>query len=585
MGPFLEVQVCRELKQSLLGWSLKILSRLGSSNLVRSLFHFFTVASRFASVSSAQATQPPSSLLTSRSPLSLRLQLPAGTFSRSEITVQDAQSSALIKWSTWWGTSVASLSSSMLPSEIASFDFSQFILLFSGSEPSTLRRFVKGWSTFFEVFLSSATVLPSLPQLVAWCQAELPITSERGRGKALVKAVLHAIRFVSERLTWQDLRKLGSHGVFSIIATSMEGRLVHPKEAQVLWLSSVQNLETFLFQRDRPPLERIIAGVALTAFWGGLRFSDVRRVNPSSFRIVENIARFRVWRSKTARQGMNCAMLSQGFGGRNWVSEFLSVLGQHVQADWDSLFPSINGSIISYASSLRILHFILRSFQPEFNGLVTWHSMKATLLSWSLQCGVGAAERLCMGHHKAPGLQMLSLYGRDDCLGALRGQAFLLRKLSQGFRPLCPVDRGGDQPSPDPHSPLLVVDVSSSLWSSLTGDVTPDSGAAHHSEDRHSVSSGSDSSSSSGISSSSSSSDSPEGDAVSVWFITNRPTKKLHKAVQSSTGLQFMGKTWNRACNPAQGSQDACVTSTMVIDSSLSFCKHPGCARFTRVFQ
>ena len=103
---------------------------------------------------------------------------------------------------------------------------------------------------------------------------------------------------------------------------------------------------------------------------------------------------------------------------------------------------------MSYAEALKWLrHFLLMpwaSSPPEVPPLnFTVHSLKATMLSMSLQVNVDEVDRKRQGHHR---ISSSALYSRDDVHGMLRCQSCIRDSIRSGFRFLVPQHRGGQQP-------------------------------------------------------------------------------------------------------------------------------------------
>ncbi|CAE7347311.1 unnamed protein product [Symbiodinium natans] len=151
-------------------------------------------------------------------------------------------------------------------------------------------------------------------------------------------------------------------------------------------------------------------------------------------------------------------------GTHSWVSKYLHALDRlatmHVRNHPDSwlpsfLLPAVQGDsfmfplqAMSYAEALRWLrHFLLMpwaSAPPEVPPLnFTVHSLKATMLSMSLQVNVDEVDRKRQGHHR---ISSSALYSRDDVHGMLRCQSCIRDSIRTGFRFLVPQHRGGQQP-------------------------------------------------------------------------------------------------------------------------------------------
>ena len=81
--------------------------------------------------------------------------------------------------------------------------------------------------------------------------------------------------------------------------------------------------------------------------------------------------------------------------------------------------------------------------QQEFVRQYTLHSLKATLLTWALQCHAPVAERAAQGHHKIPGASgCVQKYGRDDIFPQISCQKRILRAVQSGWEPGVPLQRG-----------------------------------------------------------------------------------------------------------------------------------------------
>jgi hypothetical protein len=77
------------------------------------------------------------------------------------------------------------------------------------------------------------------------------------------------------------------------------------------------------------------------------------------------------------------------------------------------------------------------------------HGLKATILSWAAQANLPETDRRIHGKHR-PAQASVQLYSRDDILGSLRVQTALIEQITNGWRPVTPLSRGGQIPMIEP---------------------------------------------------------------------------------------------------------------------------------------
>ena len=119
--------------------------------------------------------------------------------------------------------------------------------------------------------------------------------------------------------------------------------------------------------------------------------------------------------------------------------------------DPDALFFSFDAGApsfvpLSYGQALLRLRSLASRWSEEIGLASTqWisglslHSLKATFLSYGAQTNQSEQDRAVQGHHK---LGSVALYGRDDCLPALRLQRAVVSCFSKGWRAQTPLQRG-----------------------------------------------------------------------------------------------------------------------------------------------
>jgi hypothetical protein len=212
---------------------------------------------------------------------------------------------------------------------------------------------------------------------------------------------------------------------------------------------------------------RFSAGMLLLSIWGSLRFSDCQHVHIHEISWDTHSLRGLVYRAKAARRGMAFGAVGCGFynlpAGSCWLSVLLALLdarlcaldrecgpGTHRRVDYlHGHFEEGEYRPAGYGRSLGTLRLLLSKWRgcPE-PSIYTLHSCKVTFLAWMLQMDLAPASRACQGHHVSGSL---ALYGREDVLPALRAQESLRKAILGGWRPLCPVVRGGAHAASEPE--------------------------------------------------------------------------------------------------------------------------------------
>ena len=268
------------------------------------------------------------------------------------------------------------------------------------------------------------------------------------RGNALKALRWLCKTFLIELLLWTPLMK--------VLESSKDGLR---REALPLPAGFFVFLERRVLDSSLAEHERIFAGALLACMMSSLRFSDAQHLSWSSISLAGHVLRATVYRTKTSRQGMPVGFVGSGLLGSpdhddfSWVRAWLLLLG----SVWDR-FPSAVPDVLffaydefsfqplSYCQSLRRFRHLLHEFEPSCHQLsYSLHSLKTSALSAMTQLEESESNRRLQGHHRVTSAQ---LYGRDDVAGAVRAQGRLLSALSQGFLPVTPIGRGGQQPLP-----------------------------------------------------------------------------------------------------------------------------------------
>ena len=204
--------------------------------------------------------------------------------------------------------------------------------------------------------------------------------------------------------------------------------------------------------------ETMVLVVFLCMLWGALRFSDIQRSASRDMCLADGVLRGNAWRTKSSKGGMPFGVICSGIYS-DW-SRGVQVL-MAARAKCDFLLADAKGNCASYAQVLGWFRYLLvhkGGLSPEQAALYTLHSLKTTGLSWALQLEVPEPYKKAWGHHRGnSGERMVSLYGRDDVLPALRAQWRVLSCVREGWVPLTPQGRGGSLPAkegpPQPAPP------------------------------------------------------------------------------------------------------------------------------------
>ena len=219
------------------------------------------------------------------------------------------------------------------------------------------------------------------------------------------------------------------------------------------------------------PAVGLMLGAFLLCAHCSLRFGDIQRIRPSSLSLSAQALRGICWATKTTNQGQPFACRPFGFMGidvsTSWLVKWLDLLGQALNAtcaEWGDEFqpdfillclpdyfrqlcPPLSRPM-SYLQALVCLRWAIQlPWLPEGGQLVTQQEAGAFTLH-SQRCGSVAPSRSrrLQGHHR---LSSALLYCRDDTIEALWLQLELALAIRQGWRPPCPMARGG-RPTVEP---------------------------------------------------------------------------------------------------------------------------------------
>lgn len=349
------------------------------------------------------------------------------------------------------------------------------------------------------------------------------------------------------------------------------------KEAIPIPFAILVSWERAIISTETPDWVVLLLGGLLLAVWASLRFADLQRTEISSLSLAQSSLRGICRLTKTTRSGQPFAIYLPGFLAMDthqcWSVRWLRTLQQSYHRSLpfkpDFIIPTLNSyqepsftAPLSYTAALKALRWAVqtpwttRILSPQAAHNLTLHSLKVTFLSASAQLRLPAHARRLQGHHLGGSVQ---LYSRDDTVDALWLQEQISLRTRQGWRPMRPMQRGGQQPAPEPSFQLPFDSTPDDFdvpWESrlslfqLTSSSLPD-------EPVQTVLQDSDSDVETLSSCSSSSSDSeilqPEAPADLV-FIQNGPAGCSHVATiapvisEELRTFSHLGQTWKTCC-------------------------------------
>lgn len=369
----------------------------------------------------------------------------AGTVESSARSLEEA---ARLKWAQAWvacARVVAAHSASLC--DISSD--SAFLPLFLDRSPSTLQRHLSGWQvwTSYCVLQGWTAAAPSMAQVLDFLESlRAGCTRDRGKErKRSAAAVLRAMFFAAFKLSLPVLSSLLESPLIQAWKDLGKWNMAAVREAIPLPLDLVRKLERAFLEVEGE--SRVILGAILLMIWGSLRWSEIQRLDLKSVQLCDGMIKGRCWRTKSSVRGMPWACLSSGCCGSDWGSVLMETIADIRSSNpLQDFLVSAKGHPMPYAAMLGHLRCFLSSvssLQQEFVRQYTLHSLKATLLTWALQCHAPVAERAAQGHHKIPGASgCVQKYGRDDIFPQISCQKRILRAVQSGWEPGVPLQRG-----------------------------------------------------------------------------------------------------------------------------------------------
>ena len=311
--------------------------------------------------------------------------------------------------------------------------------LFADREASTLSKHLSAWLRWCE-FAKAIQTNPGKPTPAAvldFAQAlSLGARVDRGcKSAARAQGVLQALKFVSSKLGLLELMEGVSCPAVAAWVASGKWEQAPPREA-VPPLFVVAKLEMAL--KDSAE-DAWLLGAILLMVWGGLRWSDVQRLQFSSLVIDDKSIRGWCWCTKSSKHGMpfgiqTCGVTPAMRGQRYGV---MSAECTKAMPERDFLL-SRQGLPLGYAMMLAQFRRCLALYggvPPDRVGGFSLHRCKATSLSWAHQVWHKMKSRSCLAipGHGSPSSAL--------CGARRRGPSISRFGLGDSLRP-----RGGAGP-------------------------------------------------------------------------------------------------------------------------------------------
>ena len=279
--------------------------------------------------------------------------------------------------------------------------------------------------------------------------------------------LLSGLKWLAKTALMEDLQKvLNTFLINSFLQGS--GKPKDRKEALPIPFAILARWEEKIMNQKTEDWLKLLLGGFLLAVWASLRFADLQRTEISNLSLASNAVRGLCRLTKTTRQGQPFAAYLGGFTTviprAGWIPCWLRAVQRSFQRSVpfkpDFVIPVLNHysrpsfqSPLAYAGALRALRWAVqtpwtsRLFTPAEAQGFTLHSLKVTFLSAAAQLRLPSRARRLQGHHVEGSMQ---LYSRDDTVDAIWLQQQICNQVRSGWRPVRPIQRGGQQPVPEP---------------------------------------------------------------------------------------------------------------------------------------
>ena len=286
-----------------------------------------------------------------------------------------------------------------------------------------------------------------------------------------MKTLLQSLKFVAHHAEVPKLLDILNAPVITGYITSTK-KPQNPREVFPLPFHVAISFEHFVLDQRRPSSSRLILGCFLFMFWTGLRFQDLQRTRPSDISLSDGVLRAVCELSKSSHPqpaaciacGFSSLSFSSGWGYawfnlmKEWIQSLLSG-APDFRADF--IFPEVQGEgpldkvliprpMLYYKAASILRHVAKQPFMsPPYTSsevsTLTVHSTKSSLISAAKQLDLPTHWIAEQGHHRGKRTQG-DRYSRDDTTYQLLLQKTIVIKTKQGWRPITPQARGGQQP-------------------------------------------------------------------------------------------------------------------------------------------
>ena len=261
-----------------------------------------------------------------------------------------------------------------------------------------------------------------------WIDGSLSDRGKSRRRSAL--GVLSAMTFAAHKLSLSGLLRLLDQPLVLAWKRGDCWKRTRTKEAVPLPFAVVKGFEAALPSASQE--DRWFLCALLVMIRASLRWSDLQRLDLSSVVATQEAVSGWCWRTKSSKTGMPFGFLCCGFLHQEWGHDVFNGI-EEIRARYASsdFFLQWNGKPMKYAVALSQFRRCLVSFGGMPESAVagfSFHSLKATLLSWAGALGVDAHDREAQGHHRSMGLSgCVAKYSRDDIEPQLRCQRAVAR--------------------------------------------------------------------------------------------------------------------------------------------------------------
>ena len=266
------------------------------------------------------------------------------------------------------------------------------------------------------------------------------------------KTVLESCRFAKYVLRMPGLDEILDDPFLSGQASRMHANLTERKQARVLTLDEVKQMEFFMIEKHDLN-DKYIMGCCLFALYSRSRWSDlsmlddldldVCNTNEGPFGYVESSTRFQKTGNTATKRRLSMPLVApiEGITDVGWALIWFEVLDavgfRHDASPVGALCrpPAGEGFLRRSVTSTEIGDFMNLVLGLEGHDVISSHSLKSTTLSWAAKYGLSEPTRTLLGHHEL-GSKSLTCYSRDMLARPLAEYQSMLMNIKGGhFKP------------------------------------------------------------------------------------------------------------------------------------------------------